>query len=51
MVGLLVPATLVGVAGIGEAVALHEGSTLVVVANALRLLMYRQPAHRTREPA
>ena len=27
--------------GIGAAVAAHEGSTLVVVANALRLLAYR----------
>lgn len=51
MVGLLVPATLVGVAGIGEAVALHEGSTLVVVANALRLLAYREPARGTSEAA
>ena len=41
MVAFLVPATLTGVAGIGIAVALHEGSTLVVVANALRLLAYR----------
>lgn len=29
-----------GVAGIGVAVAIHEGSTLLVIANALRLLMY-----------
>ena len=29
---------------IGPAVALHEGSTLVVVVNALRLLAYREPA-------
>lgn len=48
MVGLLVPATLFGVAGIGEAVALHEGSTLVVVANALRLLAFRDPARARR---
>ena len=41
MVAFLVPATLAGFAGIGVAVALHEGSTLVVVANALRLLAYR----------
>lgn len=41
MVGFLIPATLVGFAGIGAAVALHEGSTLIVVGNALRLLMYR----------
>ncbi len=41
MVAFLVPATVAGFAGIGVAVALHEGSTLVVVANALRLLAYR----------
>ena len=40
MVAVLVPATLFGL-GIGPAVALHEGSTLVVVFNALRLLAYR----------
>jgi Cd2+/Zn2+-exporting ATPase len=41
MVAFLVPATLFGL-GIGPAVALHEGSTLVVVFNALRLLAYRE---------
>ncbi len=41
MVAFLVPATLFGL-GIGPAVALHEGSTLVVVVNALRLLAYRE---------
>jgi len=39
-VALLVPATVFGL-GIGPAVAAHEGSTLVVVFNALRLLGYR----------
>jgi Cd2+/Zn2+-exporting ATPase len=39
MVAFLVPATIFGL-GIGPAVALHEGSTLVVVFNALRLLAY-----------
>ncbi|MEZ4698468.1 MAG: heavy metal translocating P-type ATPase [Rhodothermales bacterium] len=39
MVAFLIPATLFGL-GIGPAVALHEGSTLVVVVNALRLLAY-----------
>lgn len=38
---LLVVATTTGVIGIGPAVLVHEGSTLVVVANALRLLAYR----------
>ena len=41
MVAFLVPATITGFAGIGVAVALHEGSTLLVVVNALRLLAYR----------
>ncbi|MCS7466360.1 heavy metal translocating P-type ATPase [Stieleria sp. ICT_E10.1] len=40
MVAFLVPATILGL-NIGPAVALHEGSTLVVVFNALRLLAYR----------
>jgi Cd2+/Zn2+-exporting ATPase len=35
---LLIPAALLGMASIGPAIILHEGSTLVVVANALRLL-------------
>ena len=37
---LLLVATIGGVIGIGPAVVVHEGSTLVVVANALRLLLY-----------
>ncbi|MCU1370623.1 MAG: ATPase [Ilumatobacteraceae bacterium] len=41
MVAFLIPATLLGYLGIGPAVILHEGSTLVVVVNALRLLGYR----------
>ncbi len=40
MVALLVPTTALGIVGIGPAVLLHEGSTLIVVANALRLLAY-----------
>ena len=40
MVAILVPATILGL-NIGFAVLLHEGSTLVVVINALRLLVYR----------
>ena len=51
MVAILVPATIIGLAGIGGAVALHEGSTLVVVANALRLLVYRAPGGRIRAAA
>jgi Cd2+/Zn2+-exporting ATPase len=42
VVCLLIPATVLGL-GIGPAVALHEGSTLVVVFNALRLLGYKEP--------
>ena len=39
---LLIPATIFGFAGIGIAVLIHEGSTLVVVGNALRLLSYKK---------
>ena len=39
MVAVLIPATLFGLK-MGAAVLLHEGSTLIVVANALRLLAY-----------
>ena len=42
VVVLLIPATLFGWAGIGLAVLVHEGSTLVVVINALRLLAYKE---------
>ncbi len=41
VVALLVPATMFGL-NIGTAVAMHEGSTLLVVFNALRLLGYRE---------
>ena len=41
VVALLIPATLFGL-NIGAAIVVHEGSTLVVVANALRLLAYRR---------
>jgi Zn2+/Cd2+-exporting ATPase len=40
VVAFLVPATIFGL-GIGPAVLMHEGSTLIVVFNALRLLAYR----------
>jgi Zn2+/Cd2+-exporting ATPase len=40
MVVLLIPATIFGL-GIATAVLFHEGSTLLVVANALRLLAYK----------
>jgi len=45
VIALLVVATLGGWAGIGTAVLLHEGSTMVVVLNSLRLLTYVQPQH------
>ncbi|WP_067717543.1 heavy metal translocating P-type ATPase [Nocardia yamanashiensis] len=43
IVSILVPATLLGLP-IGPAVFVHEGSTLIVVANALRLLRFRRGA-------
>ncbi|MBE7185973.1 MAG: heavy metal translocating P-type ATPase [Methylobacterium mesophilicum] len=45
IVAVLIPATIFGL-GIGPAVAVHEGSTLLVVFNALRLLAYRDPYRR-----
>jgi len=41
VVVLLVPVTMLGLTNIGIAVAFHEGSTIVVVLNALRLLRYK----------
>ena len=46
MVAFLVPATLLGLR-LGPAVLLHEGSTLVVVLNALRLLGYQDRSTHT----
>jgi Zn2+/Cd2+-exporting ATPase len=43
MVAILVPSTLFGLS-IGAAVLMHEGSTVLVVFNALRLLAYQSPA-------
>lgn len=57
VIALLIIATITGVFGIGVAVLVHEGSTLVVIANALRLLTYRERPARggataaTTEPA
>ncbi|WPQ61539.1 heavy metal translocating P-type ATPase [Chitinophaga sancti] len=42
MVAVLIPLTLLGIASMGPAVIGHEGSTLVVVLNALRLLVYKK---------
>lgn len=42
MVVILIPLTILGLTSIGLAVVGHEGSTLLVVFNALRLLAYKQ---------
>jgi len=42
IVALLITLTISGIATIGPAVLIHEGSTLVVVFNALRLLAYNE---------
>lgn len=44
MVALLIPLTITGIASIGPAIVAHEGSTLLVVFNALRLLVYKDTA-------
>lgn len=44
VIAVLMPSTLFGLAGISAAVIFHEGSTLVVVANALRLLKFQMRA-------
>ena len=44
VIGFLVLTTVVGVMTLPVAVFLHEGSTLLVVSNGLRLLAYRDPA-------
>jgi Cd2+/Zn2+-exporting ATPase len=41
MVAVLIPLTVLGIASIGPAVIAHEGSTIIVVFNALRLLVYK----------
>ena len=41
VVAILIPLTILDIASIGPAVIAHEGSTLVVVFNALRLLVYK----------
>jgi Cd2+/Zn2+-exporting ATPase len=45
VIALLALSALLGLTSIGVAILFHEGSTLVVVANALRLLRYRGPVH------
>lgn len=43
VIGLLIVTSLTGLVGIGIAIIFHEGSTLIVVLNALRLLQYESP--------
>jgi len=42
VIALLLVTSVLGVAGIGAAIVVHEGSTLLVVANSLRLLGHRE---------
>jgi Cd2+/Zn2+-exporting ATPase len=42
VIAFLIVTSILGVVGIGLAIVFHEGSTLVVVANSLRLLAYRE---------
>ena len=42
IVALLIPSAIFGLANIGVAVLIHEGSTLLEVLNALRLLAYKK---------
>lgn len=42
VIALLIPVSLFGIASIGFAIIFHEGSTLIVVANALRLLRFKK---------
>ena len=44
VIAVLIFATATGGIGIGLAVFFHEGSTLVVLVNALRLLAFSEPA-------
>ena len=47
IVAILIPSTIMGWMGIGLAVLVHEGSTLLVVGNALRLLAYNAVQDKT----
>ena len=47
VIGILILTSLTGIVSIGVAVVFHEGSTLVVVANALRLLGYKEERNPT----
>ena len=50
VIAVLSITTVAGLARIGAAVIVHEGSTLVVIANALRLLAFRANGSRVRRP-
>lgn len=50
MVAVLIPLTLLGIASMGPAVIGHEGSTMVVVLNALRLLVFKDAGGKTNLP-
>ncbi len=50
VIALLAPLAVFGLAGIGVAIVLHEGSTLVVIGNALRLLGFRREPGRSLPP-
>ena len=50
VVAVLIPATIFGL-NIGTAVLFHEGSTVIVVINALRLLAYKTGTTRAHGPA
>jgi Zn2+/Cd2+-exporting ATPase len=50
VIAFLIIATVTGFVGLGLAVAVHEGSTLVVIANALRLLRYQEPGFAESAP-
>ena len=52
VIALLIVTTTTGVIGMGPAVFVHEGSTLLVIANALRLLVYKdEPGRAAPRPA
>lgn len=50
VVAALIPLTILGITSIGPAVMAHEGSTLVVVGNALRLLAYKNNQKQAAKP-
>jgi Cd2+/Zn2+-exporting ATPase len=50
VVALLIPATLFGWASMGIAVAIHEGATVLVVINALRLLRFADVQDQSPNP-